>query len=87
MEKTVIVKGSSGFHARPASMFVALAGKFQCEVKLEANGKQVNGKSILNLLSLGITSGQPIKIITEGTDAAEALEQLADLVENQLAEA
>jgi phosphocarrier protein HPr len=86
VEKTVIVKGNSGFHARPASMFVAQAGKFQSEVKIETNGKQGNGKSLLNLLALGIVSGQSMTIITEGPDAEAALAHLADFVENQLAE-
>lgn len=87
MERTVTLNHNTGLHARPASLFVKEAGKFQSDVTVEVNGKQANGKSILNLLSLAITAGQSIRIITDGPDAVEMLEHLVQLVEGNFGEA
>jgi phosphotransferase system HPr (HPr) family protein len=67
-------------------VFVAEAGKFASDVLIEVEGKRVNAKSILGLLSLGVSKGQTLTIITEGADAEEALSALCQLVESGLGE-
>ena len=55
METTLIIENKTGLHARPASMFVQEANKFSSKIKLTAKGKTVDAKSILMIMSLGLT--------------------------------
>lgn len=86
MERDVTLSNASGLHARPASLFVTEANKFESEVFIEVGGKQVNAKSILGLLTLGVPQGQTLKIITNGSDEAQALDALTALVESGFGE-
>lgn len=86
MEQQVKLLNASGLHARPASIFVTEASKFQSHVFIEVNGRRVNAKSILGLLTLAIGQGSTITVITEGPDEEEALEALVNLVANGLGE-
>jgi phosphocarrier protein len=79
-EITVVIVNRAGLHARPASEFVKLAGKFSSEVRLEKDGFEVNGKSIMGVLMLAAERGTHLVIRAEGEDASEAMEALADLV-------
>ncbi|GMB08661.1 phosphocarrier protein [Thermolongibacillus altinsuensis] len=78
MEKVFTVTAESGIHARPATMLVQTASKFDSEISLEYNGKKVNLKSIMGVMSLGIPKGAQIKISAEGSDAAEAMNALTE---------
>jgi phosphotransferase system HPr (HPr) family protein len=69
-------------HARPAGAFVRLAASFPCAVVVAANGKRANAKSILEVLSLGATGGTELELSASGEGAAEAVEQLAALVDS-----
>lgn len=86
MEREITVLNKTGLHARPATLFVCEANKFKCEVKVEKDGKTVNAKSIMGVLSLGISGGTSIKIITKGEGEAKAMEALVKLVENKFGE-
>ncbi|WAH37891.1 HPr family phosphocarrier protein [Alicyclobacillus dauci] len=86
MERQVTLTNGAGLHARPASVFVAEANKFSSDVFVEADGKRVNAKSILGLLTLGLPQGTTITIITEGSDAEQALNTLSNLVETGFGE-
>jgi phosphocarrier protein len=79
-ENMVEIVNRAGMHARPASEFVKLAGTFQSEVRVEKDGLEVNGKSIMGVLMLAAECGSTLTIRAEGTDAAEALGALTDLV-------
>ncbi|MDI3257536.1 MAG: HPr family phosphocarrier protein [Kyrpidia sp.] len=87
MEKTVVVTNATGLHARPAALFVETARKYRSDIRVEANGKRADGKSLLNLLVLGVTAGQDIRIIAEGPDEEEALGALVRLIESRFGEA
>lgn len=82
VEKTLEVKNKSGLHARPASEFVKITGKYPCDVTVEKGEKSFNAKSILGVLSLGIAQGDIIKIVTNGEREEEALAELVDFMEN-----
>ncbi|PBB04944.1 phosphocarrier protein HPr [Salimicrobium humidisoli] len=71
------VTASEGVHARPATSLVQVAGQYQSEVNLEYNGKSVNMKSIMGVMSLGIPSGAEIAFTAEGSDEKEAVEAIA----------
>ena len=80
--KKVIIMSESGLHARPASLFVKEANKFKSDISIIKDNKKCNGKSIINLLSLGAEKGDYITIKTIGEDEEQALEGLVKLIEN-----
>lgn len=79
-EETVEIVNRAGMHARPASEFVKLAARYSCEVRVEKDGLEVNGKSIMGVLMLAAEMGSQLTIRAEGTDASAALEALCGLV-------
>jgi phosphotransferase system HPr (HPr) family protein len=67
-------------HARPAGAFVRAAAAFAATIEVCANGKQANGKSILEILGLGADGGSELAISASGDDAAAAVAHLTELV-------
>lgn len=86
MEREVTLLNKTGLHARPAALFVQEASKYKSDIKVEKDGKQVNAKSIMGILSLGVSQGTRIKITANGEDEKEALEGLVKLVESKFGE-
>lgn len=80
--KKVVITNDTGIHTRPGNEFVSEAKKFESKVTLQANGKEVNGKSLLKLLSLGAKKGTELTIITEGPDEAACVAKLAEVIAN-----
>jgi len=78
--QTVDIKNETGLHARPASEFTKIAATLKCGVFLEKEGKKVNAKSILGVLSLAIGKGNQVDIITEGEGEEEGLVKLVTFV-------
>lgn len=74
------IRNKLGMHARAAVKFVQLAGRFESEIFVEKDGDQVNGKSIMGLLTLVAALGMEIKLSAEGPDAQAAVDQLTALV-------
>ncbi|KXS49760.1 MULTISPECIES: HPr family phosphocarrier protein [Halanaerobium] len=85
-ERNVEITNATGLHARPASKFVQKAGTFKSDVKIVYGEKEVNAKSIMGVLSLGVSQGNQIKIKCEGEDAETALEELINFLHEQMAE-
>ncbi len=85
IEKLKIIN-KTGLHARPATLFVDKSKKFKSEIFIEKNGKSVNAKSLINILSLGVEQGQEIILKINGPDEVEALEELKKLIESGLEE-
>ncbi|SES69381.1 phosphocarrier protein [Salinibacillus kushneri] len=83
VEKTFKITASEGVHARPATLLVQNAGKFNADINMVYNDKTVNLKSIMGIMSLGIPSGAEVKITAEGNDEEEALNALADVMKNE----
>jgi len=86
VEKTVTIKNRAGIHARPAALLVERANKFTSDIFLEKDGEQINGKSIMGILTLAATYNTPIKIIAEGSDETEAVEAICRLFEHKFEE-
>lgn len=80
IEKKYTIISAEGLHARPASRLVQIATPFTAEVKLEFNGKQVNMKSIMGVMSLGISKGKEIKIIADGPDEEKLMSAVDELI-------
>ncbi|MDO4535232.1 MAG: HPr family phosphocarrier protein [Clostridium perfringens] len=81
LEKQVIVKNSTGLHARPATVISKKAGEFKSDIKLEFNGKVGNLKSLIGILSLGISKDASVKVMASGEDEVVALKEIATLIE------
>uniref|UniRef100_A0A7C5V2Q9 Phosphocarrier protein HPr n=1 Tax=Caldicellulosiruptor owensensis TaxID=55205 RepID=A0A7C5V2Q9_9FIRM len=82
VEAKVVLKNPTGLHARSASIFVTEAGKFKSDIFIIKDGKQVNAKSILNILAMGAKKGDEIVLKVVGEDEDKALKHLVDLLEN-----
>jgi phosphotransferase system HPr (HPr) family protein len=84
--RAVVIKHENGLHARPAEMFARTALKYQSQIEVCVNRERADGKSILHLLSLGATDGTELVIEAEGSDAEQAVDALAKLVESGFSE-
>ena len=84
--KDITVQNQIGLHARPATFFIQKANEFRSSISVENEERRANAKSLLGVLSLGITGGAAIRIIADGQDEAEAVEALANLVNSGFAE-
>lgn len=80
VRKKIIVKNKQGLHARPAALFVQLANKFDSRITVIHKEEEVNGKSIMGILMLGIEKGSAIIIEVEGDDANRAATDLEKIV-------
>lgn len=85
-ERTVTVKNKTGLHARPAALFVQAANKFKSEIFIEKEGKKVNAKSIMGVMSLAVFQGTSIIISAQGEDEEEAVSKLTELVDGKFGE-
>lgn len=84
--KNVVVQNQVGLHARPATFFIQKANEFKSSVWVEKDERKVNAKSLLGVLSLGITKGTTINIIADGSDENEAVEVLVRLIASNFTE-
>ena len=80
VEKEITIVNRLGLHARPAAMFVRIASRFRCEIWVEKEGEQINGKSIMGLMMLAAGQGSKLQIRCEGPDADKAMEELEELI-------
>lgn len=86
ISQSVTIQNSVGLHARPATFFVQKANSFKCSIWVEKGDCRVNAKSLLGVLSLGITRGTKITLIADGDDEATAIAGLCDLIDKDLCE-
>lgn len=85
-EKEVVVQNQVGLHARPATFFIQKANEFRSNIWVEKEERRVSAKSLLGVLSLGITRGTNIKIVADGSDEAAAVDALTALISSDFAE-
>ncbi|MBE6716850.1 MAG: HPr family phosphocarrier protein [Ruminococcaceae bacterium] len=78
--KDITVQNQVGLHARPATFFIQRANEFKSAIWVEKEERRANAKSLLGVLSLGITGGTEIRIIADGQDEADAVAALEKLV-------
>jgi phosphocarrier protein FPr len=82
----LVIRNKTGLHARPARVFVDIAKRFQSTIRVAHGEKQVNAKSLISVLTLGVTSGQRISIDVDGADEAAAVAALEAAVWSGLGE-
>lgn len=85
-EQTFTITDDTGIHARPATLLVNKAGQYASHVEMHYNGKTVNLKSIMGVMSLGVPKGAEVKITVEGTDEDQAIAGLTESIREQLGE-
>lgn len=79
-ERRVIVINKLGLHARPAAEFVKTASKFEADIKLSKDAMEVNGKSILGVMTLAAECGSELVVRADGVDADAAVDALAEVL-------
>jgi phosphocarrier protein HPr len=83
MEKTLTILNEEGMHARPAGVLAKKASEFKSAVEIHFNGTVKNAKSIMAIMSLGLEKGSEIKLVAKGEDESQAVETLAQLINNR----
>ena len=86
ISKNVTIQNNVGLHARPATFFIQKANTYQSSVWVEKEERRVNAKSLLGVLSLGITKGMTVTLIADGSDEKEAIDGLAELIDTNFGE-
>jgi phosphocarrier protein len=84
--KTVIIVNELGLHARAATLFVKVAAQYEAELTVEKGGREVNGKSIMGLLTLLAAKDSQIELVSKGTDGEAQITALEDLIANRFME-
>lgn len=84
--REVTVTNRAGLHTRPASMIVRTASKFEAEFYIEKDGYEINGKSIIGVMTLAAEQGATLKLYFEGDDEEEAADAVSDLFETKFGE-
>jgi phosphocarrier protein HPr len=79
-ERKLIIKNEQGLHARPAAIFVQIANKYESDIIVKKGRQEVNGKSIMGLLTLAAEKGAKINITANGVDAEEAVKELEKVI-------
>ena len=77
-KKEFHVIADTGIHARPATLLVQSASKFNSEITLQYQDKSVNLKSIMGVMSLGVGKDADVTISAEGADEADAIAALTE---------
>ena len=84
--REVTVTNRAGLHTRPASMIVRTASKFEAEFYIEKDGYEINGKSIIGVMTLAAEQGATLTLYFEGEDEEAAAEAVAALFESKFGE-
>ena len=84
VKETCVIENETGLHARPATEIAKIAMKYKCDVNLVVNGKTINAKSPLMIMSAGIKSKTELEILCDGEDEEQAIEELKIFLQNNL---
>lgn len=86
VEREVTVRNRAGLHTRPASMLVRTASQFESEIFLRRDNYEINGKSVIGVMTLAAEQGATLDLIVDGEDENEAAEAIAELFEDGFGE-
>lgn len=79
-----VVKCESGLYNRQATYFIQKANEFKASIWVEVEDRKINAKSLLGVLSMGITKGTTVNIIADGADEEEAVKALSEMLEKEI---
>ncbi len=83
IEKKLTIKNKQGLHARPAALFVQIANKYESDVLIRKGRQEVNGKSIMGLLTLAAEKGSSIRLKVDGPVAEDAMRELEKIISGE----
>ena len=86
ISKEIVVQNQVGLHARPATFFIQKATEFKSSIWVTKDDRKINAKSLLGVLSLGVTRGTTIVVTAEGPDEQEAVDALDALIASNFAD-
>lgn len=86
LERIFRIVNSLGLHARAAAQLVQTANRYRADIHVEKDGMEVNGKSIMGVLTLAAAKGSSITVSAEGDDAEPAMAAIAKVIENGFGE-
>ena len=86
VSQQVQVTNKMGFHMRPANVFVSAMGKYKSDVSIVFNGKEINGKSIMNIMAGCIKCGSDIVVECDGPDEEAMMAEVSELIESGFGE-
>lgn len=81
LTRKLVICNRRGLHARAAAKFVSLAERFGASIDVAKDGQDVSARSIMGLMMLGAGQGSTIELRADGWDAKEAMDALANLIE------
>lgn len=84
-KKAVEIKLQNGLEARPVAVLVQVASKYDSTVYLESNGKKVNAKSIMGMMSLGLDNGEMVTVTADGEDETKAVADIEKFLAGEVA--
>ncbi|MDE5910215.1 MAG: HPr family phosphocarrier protein [Lachnospiraceae bacterium] len=83
IQKSIKIQLNGGLEARPVAMLVQVASQHESSVYIETDGKKVNAKSIMGMMSLALDNGEDITVITNGNDEQEAMKDMEDYLSGE----
>lgn len=86
IEREVTVRNRAGLHTRPASMLVRTASQFKSDVFLRRDNYEINGKSVIGVMTLAAEQGATLELVVEGEDEEDAADAIAELFEDGFGE-
>lgn len=81
---TYVITDRAGIHARPAGIVVKTAQKYQSEIFVHRGDSQADAKKLMQLMSLGVRSGEEISVTAEGPDEEEACSAMENVLKENL---
>lgn len=81
-KKTVTIEISSGLEARPIAMLVQVASQFESSIYVECGNKRVNAKSIMGMMTLGLSAGEQVTVEANGADEETAVSDIEKYLRN-----
>ena len=83
IQKSITIKLSSGLEARPVAVLVQKASQHESTIYIESEGKKVNAKSIMGMMSVGINMGEEVTVIADGSDESAAVDKIEQYLSGQ----
>ncbi|MBQ7066820.1 MAG: HPr family phosphocarrier protein [Lachnospiraceae bacterium] len=83
IQRSMTIQLTSGLEARPVAVLVQKASQYDSTVYIEAEGKKVNAKSIMGMMSLGLDKGEEVTVITDGSDESDAMSSIEAYLSGQ----
>ena len=80
VKKLLKIRSRQGLHARPAALFVQVANRFKSTIRVRKGREEVDGKSIMGILTLAASKGSSIVVTAQGPDARDALYALEQII-------